>query len=136
MLHLEQSLSRLISPQQKIRQSCDLSDCFNVHNDASKLMFHGHTKTVHYELQTNLPTLFTESGVEKLHALLNNNDSLIQDGRLKDNLTHVQRQLIFCHRRLVHMDMKNIKAISRQGLLPKEIANVEPPLCPFCIEAK
>ena len=92
---------------------------FYAHGDTSKLIFHRHTKTVHYDLQTNHPTLFAESGVEKLHATLNNNDSLIQDGGLKENLTHGQRQLIYCHLYLVDMGMEKIKTLPRKGLLPK-----------------
>ena len=63
-----------------ILQSHDLYDGYHAHRDLSKLIFHKHAKTMHYDLQTKLLTLFTESGVEKLHALLNSNDFIIQDG--------------------------------------------------------
>ena len=119
MLYLEQLPSFLISPQEIIRQSHNSSDSFCTHRDASKLIFHRHTKTAHYYLQKNIPTLFTESGIDKLRTLLNNNDSLIQDGGLKENLTHGQRQLIYCHLYLVDMGMEKIKTLPRKGLLPK-----------------
>ena len=94
LIHLEQSQSRMCSTRKMNRQSNKLSDSFHAHSDTSKLIFHVHAKTVSYYLQTNLPTLFAEPGAEILHALLNDNDYFIKDGKLKDNITHGQRQLI------------------------------------------
>ena len=79
--------------------------------------------------------MFTESGLENLKAYLHS-DSLVQDGGLQDNLTNAQRQLLYWHRRLAHMDMEKIKTFARQDLLPKDIANAKTPLCPSCIQAK
>ena len=69
-----------------------MSDGFYVFRCKSKLVFHGFSKTVNYEQLTNLLMLFAESGVDNLKTCLeNDNDSLIQDGRLQDNLTNAQR---------------------------------------------
>ena len=90
---MERLPSRLLSPQQKIRQSHVPSNGLHVHRDAYKLAFHGHAKTTWCDSLTNVPTIFTESGVDKLHAMFNNNnDYLIQDVGLKHNLAHGQRQ--------------------------------------------
>ena len=99
VLHLEKLPSRLISPQQVIRQSNNLSDGFHVERNKSKLIFHGYSKTVNYDPLKNIPMLFTESGLNNLHAYLNaTHDSMIQDGAPNDNLTNAQRQLMHWHR--------------------------------------
>ena len=94
VLRLEQLSYFLFSPRQTIRQSHNPPDRFHVHRDASKLIFNACTKIAHHDLQKNRPTLFSESGIEKLHALFNNNYSIFQDDGLKYNLTHGQRQLL------------------------------------------
>ena len=56
-------------------------------------------KTIPYNLLTNLPILYTELGVTKLY-------NLIQDRSPQDNLTSLQYQLLYWHRRLAHIDFK------------------------------
>ena len=63
VLYLEQLPSLLLSPQQIIRKYHNSYHGFHTYRDASKLVFHGCTKTAHYVMQMNLPNLFTESGI-------------------------------------------------------------------------
>ena len=94
-------------------------------------MFHSHEKTVLCDPTNYLPALWTESGVEKLHALFSAvKKSLMQDGRVQENLTHAQWKLLHSHSRPVHAGIDKIKSLSRQGLPPKEIITLLLPHTP------
>ena len=71
-----------------------------MNHNHSILKIRSYAKTIHYDQATNLPTLFMEGGIYNMH-------NMIQDGASNDSLTANQRQLIYWHRRLAHMDFKN-----------------------------
>ena len=95
----------------------------------STLKLGGFTKTVEYDPLSNLPLLYTESGINKIY-------NLIQDGDKNDNLTAAQQSLLYWHRRLAHMDFEKIKDFARVEYLLKEIANAPTLLYPFCTQVK
>ena len=61
---------------------------------------------------------------------------LIQDGGTQVNLTHTKRQIFHWNRRLNHIGIENLKALTYQGLLQQEIANDSVPVCTFCAQGK
>ena len=89
----------------------------------------GFIKTIEYNLLSNLPLLYTKSGINKTC-------NLIKDGDKNDNLAAIQRSLLYWHRYLVHMEIEKIKDFAQVGYLWKEIANALTPLYPFCMQAK
>jgi len=129
VLHLKGLPQRLLSPQQILKQHYSIGDGFFMYHDKAILKLGGSTKTISYDRLTNLPILYTQSGVSKLY-------NLVQDGADSDNLTAAQRLLLYWHRRLAHMDFEKLKAMARQDLLPKEISSCQTPLCSYCIQAK
>ena len=61
---------------------------------------------------------------------------MIQDRQEQDSLTACERQLLYWHRLLVHMDFEKIKDFARKGFLPKETETFKTPLCLCCFQAK
>lgn len=49
-----------------------------------------------------------------------------------ETLSQSQRLLLKWNHRLCHRSMKNLQKLSKQGLLPKEIANCDIPVCSSC----
>jgi hypothetical protein len=52
------------------------------------------------------------------------------------DVTSKQAALQKCHNRLNHMSFARIQAIAKHGLLPKYLADVEPPVCASCTYGK
>ena len=52
------------------------------------------------------------------------------------DVTSKQAALRKCHNRLNHMPFARIRAMAQQGLLPKYLADVEPPMCASCAYGK
>ena len=129
VLHLKDLPTRLVSPKRLLKQHHAKGDGCNLHDNESKLALNGCTKTTPCDPMSNLPMLHTESGVSKLH-------NLMQDGDPNENLTSSQRQLSRWHKRLAHMGTKRVNDFARKGFLPKEIPSCKTPSCPFCIQVK
>ena len=56
----------------------------------------------------------------------------VLEGGTKDHLTKGQRELLKWHNKLGHRGFDHLQDLARQGVLPKQIANVEHPMCPAC----
>jgi hypothetical protein len=52
------------------------------------------------------------------------------------DVTSKQAALQKCHNRLNHMSFARIQAMAKYGLLPKYLADVEPPVCASCAYGK
>ena len=61
---------------------------------------------------------------------------MIQTGSPNDSLSAAQRNLLYWHRRLAHMDFEKIKDFSRKGFLTKDLATCKTHICPYCMQAK
>lgn len=53
-----------------------------------------------------------------------------------DNLKRKQHRLAAIHEKLGHLGFPRLKLMARAGLIPRELANIEPPTCPGCAYGK
>ena len=86
VLHLKDLPHTLLSLQQILQQHQSLQNSFALCSDRAVLLLHNFKKTIKYDPLTNLPMLYTESGVTKLY-------NVTQDGSENDSLTAAQRSL-------------------------------------------
>ena len=83
VLHLENLPTRILSPQQLLKQHHSIGDNYFINSQHSTLKLGGYTKTIEYDPLSNLPLLYTESGINKIY-------NLIQDGNKNENLAAAQ----------------------------------------------
>ncbi len=136
VLHIPKVPTRLLSPQQFVKQTNGPKDGFHVGAEKSVLTFRGFRKTIEYNCSNKLPIFASHPGVEKFKAFT---AKLVEDGGVSDTLTFNQRQLLHWHRRLGHMNYSTIQRYARLELLPKELSKVRPEeylICACCQYAK
>ena len=78
---------------------------------------------------TKLPT---KDSTSKSVTWADNVGKGVLEGGTKDHLTKGQRELLKWHNKLGHRGFDHLQDLARQGILPKQIANVEHPMCPAC----
>ena len=49
-----------------------------------------------------------------------------------ETLSKAQRKWLIWHKQLGHLNLKSIQQLSRNDFFPKEIANCDTPVCPYC----
>jgi hypothetical protein len=114
----------LLCPQQIAQQTRRNGDGFNALSSYGILTFEGYTKTVPYDQKSRLPIMCTIDGTTAFNATVTSDTA----GVLSKN----QLLLLRWHQRLSHLNFAHIQALSRQGRLPKALANCEPPVCKSC----
>ena len=87
-LHLKDLPHTLLSPQQILKQHRSLNNSFTLYDDRAVLTLDDLKKTIQYDHLTNLPMLYTESGINKLC-------NMTQDGSNDDSLTAAQKSLLY-----------------------------------------
>jgi hypothetical protein len=110
----------LLCPQQIAQQTQRVGDGFNALSTHGILTFDGFTKTVSYDRKSRLPIMSTIDGAKAFTAATSPNTS----GALS--------LLLRWHQRLSHLNFAQLQHLSRQGRLPKALANCEPPICKSC----
>jgi hypothetical protein len=53
-----------------------------------------------------------------------------------DNLKRKQQRLAAIHKKLGHLGFPRLKLLARAGLIPRELAHIDPPVCPGCAYGK
>jgi hypothetical protein len=127
-----------------MQQTNNNNNHFIINHDHGLLTFEGHTKTIYYNKNNNLPIFFTASKIPNENSstdLLLSTSALLasEDHSTSDNLTTSQRKLLHRHCQLGHLHMARVQALAKEGLFGssnKDIANCEPPLCRACVHGK
>ena len=78
-------------------------------------------------------TLENHTNVKDRHCPSTNKQSVENEGGMYTRIL-TQKQILWreWHERLIHMDKETMSNISRQGKIPKILANISPPVCAAC----
>ena len=95
VLHIPDVPTRLLSPQQLVKQTNGTRNGFHVGAKNAVLTFGRFQKTVEYNSSNNLPIFPSHPGVNNFKCF---NAKLVKDGGASDQLTFNQRQLLHWHR--------------------------------------
>jgi len=118
------------------------SDGFQIYADKGVFTFAGYQKTIHYNQTNNLPIFFTSTNLATPSIPSDISPDIaafMSSLNHTDNLSSTQRQLLYKHQQLGHLNMTRIQELARQGLLGtsnKRLANCDPPLCKACLHGK
>jgi hypothetical protein len=137
----------LLSLQSVAQQTTNSNDGFLARCSHGKLIFSVHTKTIHYNSQTNLPIFFTASDLSypapNIQYLASSSPSSYIASDITTNITNnlipIQLKLLLKHQQLGHLQMSTVQKMANEGLFGaayKSIANCDIPLCKACIHAK
>jgi hypothetical protein len=139
-LYVPQCTARLICPRQIGQAGGDPSDGFAATMHDAVLTFHGKQTTISYDHISNLPILYTASGVSSFHRFCANNHQLLQHPTgtpllfLTPNLSPRQQRKLHLHERCAHAHWEQINSWLRAGTLPggTSLASEPDPVCAAC----
>jgi hypothetical protein len=132
----------LLSPQSVCQQTKLPSDGFQIYADKGVFTFAGYQKTIHYNQTNNLPIFFTSTNLATPSIPSDISPDIaafMSSLNHTDNLSSTQRQLLYKHQQLGHLNMTRIQELAHQGLLGtsnQSLANCDPPLCKACLHGK
>ena len=142
-LYIPQLPTRLLAPQHLAFQIGGPNDGFMALARHGVMRIGEHRFPIQYSIKNNLPMLRTTPGITKLRA---NNNELEQptlmpsgtendQGIVKYNMSKIQREFLFLHKRLGHMFFQHMQKLVRLDKIPKKFSNVSIPRCRECLEA-
>ena len=75
-----------------------------------------------------VPTEFKISASPPSHTSVNNGNM--------EYISLKQFRLLSIHEKLGHVSFSTLKLLAKCGIIPKELANIDPPVCPGCAYGK
>jgi hypothetical protein len=139
-LYVPQCTARLLCPRQIGIETGNPMDGFNSISDKSILTVQGKTTTMHYDRVSQLPILYTGSGMTTFHRFCAHQTfvkpvfSPDNKAFLYQNLTPKQQRKMHLHERCAHVHWGQLNAWIRAGLLPcsPSLASEPDPVCAAC----
>jgi hypothetical protein len=115
-------------------------DGFNAVSDTSILTVHGKPTTIHYDMISHLPILYTASGMSSFHRFcaaqtyIAVDPSKLASNFLYQNLTSKQQRKMHLHECYAHAHWDQVNTWIRAGLLPCDpsLASEPDPICAAC----
>jgi hypothetical protein len=139
-LYVPQCTARLLCPRQLGQTTGHSSDGFIAMADKTVLVYQGKQTTITYDTISNLPILYTASGISSFHRFCANQHyvqqlpSVDHPFFLPHNLTPKQQRKLHLHERCAHANWEQINAWIRTGNLPggPSLASEPDPICAVC----
>ncbi len=139
-LYVPQCTACLLCPQQIGQASGNPSDGFTATMHNAILTFQGKRTTVSYDCISNLPILYTASGMTSFHHFCANQHHVHQHPIgtrlpfLTSNLTPRQQRKLHLHEHCAHAHWEQINSWLRAGSLPggPSLASEPDPVCAAC----
>jgi hypothetical protein len=136
-LYVPQCTARLLCPRQIGISTGNPLDGFNAISDKSILTVHARSTTIQYDTVSQLPILYTASGMSSFHRFCANQSYVAQQPDaiptpfMYQNLTPNQQRKMHMHERCAHAHWDQVNAWIRAGLLPcNPLLAAEPdPVC-------
>jgi len=138
-LYVPQCTVRLLCPQQIGYATGCPSDGFNATSTNPILTVQGETTTLDYDSVSNLPLLYTTSGIKTFERYITNisrlKTPLVHPSYELSNLTTLQRRKLYLHECCAHESFDNLNQWIQKGWfkdIPASLANIPDPQCITC----
>jgi hypothetical protein len=139
-LYVPQCTARLLCPRQLGQTTGCPTDGFTAMADKAVLIFEGKQTTIAYDTISQLPVLYTASGITSFQHFCANQTyvqqlpSATHPFYLPHKLTSKQQKKMHLHEHCVHANWEQINACIRAGQLPggASLASEPDPVCATC----